>query len=148
METKDTEMGKVRVEIEVINSTDDDIVQKGLIPANQVRRATLSALVDTGATILVLPQDVIERLGLPVLRRVRTRIASGEILACNVYGSAKLKVQGRIVGTDVLGGPPGVPALLGQVPLELLDFVVDSKNGRLLPNPESPDPEMALVDIL
>jgi len=29
-----------------------------------------------------------------------------------------------------------VPNLLGQIPLEYLDFVVDSKNRKLIPNPE------------
>jgi len=28
-----------------------------------------------------------------------------------------------------------------------LDFLVDSKNQKLIPNPESPDPDMALVDV-
>ena len=31
--------------------------------------------------------------------------------------------------------PENVPNLLGQVPLEVLDFVVDSKSHKLIPNP-------------
>jgi hypothetical protein len=41
-----------------------------------------------------------------------------------------------------------LPPLLGQIPLESLDFVIDPRNQRLAPNPESPDPEMALMEIL
>jgi hypothetical protein len=63
-----------------------------------------------------------------------------------IYGSAKLRVLNREVTVDVLSAPIGVPALLGQIPLEGLDFVVDLKNQRLIPNPAAPDPEMALVE--
>ena len=36
--------------------------------------------------------------------------------------------------------------LLGQIPLEAMDFIVDPKSGELMPRPESPD--MPLIDIL
>jgi len=35
------------------------------------------------------------------------------------------------------------PNLLGQIPLEYLDFVVDSKNRKLIPNPEHGDKQMS-----
>jgi hypothetical protein len=36
---------------------------------------------------------------------------------------------------DVVALPEGSPVLIGQVPLELLDFVVDPENQRLIGNP-------------
>ena len=36
-----------------------------------------------------------------------------------------------------------VPDLLGQIPLELLDFVVDAKNRKLIPNPDHGDKQMS-----
>lgn len=36
-----------------------------------------------------------------------------------------------------------VPNLLGQIPLEYLDFVVDSKNRKLIPNPAHGDKQMS-----
>ena len=35
------------------------------------------------------------------------------------------------------------PNLLGQNPLAYLDFVVDSKNRKLIPNPEHGDKQMS-----
>ena len=35
------------------------------------------------------------------------------------------------------------PPTLGQIPLEDLDFVVDSKNQKLIPNPEHGDQQMS-----
>jgi predicted aspartyl protease len=141
-------MGKVAVEIEVRNDGDEALVRAGHLRVDQVRRVTLEALVDTGATMLVLPDDLIQRLGLPVVRAVKSRLANGQIMSSTLYGSAKLTVLGRAVTVDVLGVPAGAPALLGQIPLEGLDFVVDPKGQRLMPNPASPDPAMALVDLL
>jgi len=48
----------------------------------------------------------------------------------------RLTIQGRSCNVDVLEVPDGVPALVGQIPLEFLDFVVDPKNRRLIGNPE------------
>ena len=36
---------------------------------------------------------------------------------------------------DVIEVPESVPNLLGQVPLDGLDLVVDSKGRKLIPNP-------------
>lgn len=36
---------------------------------------------------------------------------------------------------DVIEIPESLPNLLGQVPLEVLDLVVDSKRRKLVPNP-------------
>ncbi|MBC7106582.1 MAG: hypothetical protein H5T97_11640, partial [Firmicutes bacterium] len=35
-------------------------------------------------------------------------------------------------------GPPGSEPLLGQIVLERLDLLVDPREGRLVPRPESP----------
>jgi len=43
--------------------------------------------------------------------------------------------MGRKEIVDVIGIPESVPNLLGQIPLEVLDFVVDSKGQKLIPNP-------------
>jgi len=141
-----TKMGKVVEPIEVWNDQDEGLARAGHLAPNQVRRASLEALVDTGANMLVLPEDIIEKLGLPAVRKVKTRFGDGHVVERTIYGSAKLRVLNREVTVDVLSAPIGVPALLGQIPLEGLDFVVDLKNQRLIPNPAAPDPEMALVE--
>ena len=44
--------------------------------------------------------------------------------------------MGRRENFDVVEVPESVPNLLGQVPLEVLDLVVDSRKQKLIPNPE------------
>ena len=52
-----------------------------------------------------------------------------------MYGTVRLTVQGRDCTCDAVGVPDDCPVLIGQVPLELLDFVVDPGGQRLIGNP-------------
>jgi hypothetical protein len=63
---------------------------------------------------------------------VTTSAGTGE---ASRYDAVRLTVQGRDCTVDVLEVPDEVPALLGQIPLELLDFVVDPVSRRLIGNP-------------
>ena len=50
-------------------------------------------------------------------------------------GAVRLTVQSHDCTVDVSELPDECPVLIGQVPLELLDFVVDPAGQRLLGNP-------------
>ena len=55
----------------------------------------------------------------------------------------RLEVQGRHGDFNVVDIGENLPNLLGQIPLEYLDFVVDAKNRKLIPNPEHGDKQMS-----
>jgi predicted aspartyl protease len=134
--TEVAEMGRVVVPAVVENLFDQMDLAKGRITADQIRRIEISeALVDTGATYLCLPASEIAKLGLTPLTERTIRRANGPRTA-KIYGPVKLLVQDRYCNTDVLELPEDVPVLIGQVPLELMDFVVDPPNRRLIGNPE------------
>ncbi|MDZ4683649.1 MAG: retropepsin-like aspartic protease [Planctomycetaceae bacterium] len=129
------DMGRVVVSATVENLGDLLKVHEGLLPAAAVRRISIDeALVDTGATTLCLPSSLVAQLGLVSFGERVSMTSSGPRKA-KIYGSAKLTVQGRDCNVDVVELPDGVPALIGQVPLELLDFVVDPPGRRLIGNP-------------
>ena len=137
--TKDAEMGKVVVELELINAEDETLNRHGHLKAEQIRRIKIPALVDTGATGLSLSEDTIQKLGLSVIKEVTSHFANGQSAKRKVYGSVTINVMGRSAITWVVANPKNVPALMGQVPLELLDLMVDPRNQRLVPgHPESP----------
>ncbi len=52
-----------------------------------------------------------------------------------MYGALKLTVQGRDCLVEVAELPDECPVLIGQIPLEALDFVVDPIGQRLIGNP-------------
>ncbi len=129
-------MGKVLVEAKVENVVDLYLARNGAIAESDVRRVEVaSALVDTGATTLAMPAAMIRQLGLEPLRTRQARTTAG-LVTLKVYGAARLTIQGRDCTVDVTELPDDCPVLIGQVPLELLDFVVDPGRRRLIGNPE------------
>jgi predicted aspartyl protease len=128
-------VGRVETEATIENFGDVWDVHRGTLPADQVRRVTVpDALVDTGATLLSLPTAMIRQLGLVQTgtKRVRSATGFGETA---MYGAVRLTVQGRFCTMDVLEVPDGLPVLIGQIPLEHLDFVVDPRGQKLIGNP-------------
>ena len=128
-------MGRVLTEATFENLRDLWDAQRGLISDQEVRRVKLTdALVDTGATLLSLPTPMIRQLGLENSgsKRVTSSMGGGE---ANLYSAVRLTIQGRSCTMDVMEVPDGVPALIGQIPLEHLDFVVDLRSRTLIGNP-------------
>ncbi len=135
-------LGKVIISAKIENLGDLEDVFKGRISLDQVRRLELDdALVDTGASTLSLPKRLIDRLGLRLLGERQARAANG-MATFGKYSTVRLTVQGRDCALDVAEVADGCPALFGVIALEMLDFVVDPKNQRLIGNPEHGGVEM------
>ena len=129
------EMGRVLTEVKVENVVELFMAQKGLMPDDQVHRLTVpDALVDTGATTFALPTGLIQQLGLAKVTEKRATTGSGPAMF-SIYGPVRITIQDRFMTTDVNEVPDGSPALVGQIPLEALDFVIDLQGRRLIPNP-------------
>lgn len=106
----------------------------------------VEAVIDTGATMLVLPQSIVEELHLRKMREVSVRYANNKAEVKPIYGVVTVEIQGRAGEFNVLGEPDGSQPLVGQVVLEQLDLVVQSSTRKVIPNPRSP--EMPMVEIL
>ena len=132
--------------IKLTNSYDEDRVAGGYWRPEQVRSVEIEALVDTGATMLILPADVVERLGLKEEGRRRVRYANGKTDEVPWVGGVRLTILGREMIASALVEPAGTMALIGQIPLEELDLLVDPKARTLRVNPASPD--APLLDLL
>jgi predicted aspartyl protease len=129
-------MGKVLVAAKIENLADLLKVRDGALSAEQVRLVNVGdALVDTGATMLSLPRRLIAQLGLQ-RHRTRTARTSAGVVSFGIYEPVRLTVQERDCVIEVAEVPDDCPPLIGQVPLELLDFVIDPVHGRLIGNPD------------
>ena len=127
-------MGKIVEKVKLTNLFDES------------KSVELEAVVDTGATMLVLPQDVVDRLDLRKIRDARVRYANNRTELKEIYGVVTIEILGRTGNFDVLAEEAGSQPLIGQVVLEVLDLVVDPKARKLIPNPSSP--EIPTVEIL
>ena len=128
-------MGRVVTEALLENLQGLYAVRQGSRSPDEARSLRSSdALVATGATMLALPTSSIRQLGLTQhpTRRVTTSAGPAEAA---VYGAVRLTIVGRSCTLDVLEVPDGLPALIGQIPLGNLDFVVDPQSRTLSGNP-------------
>lgn len=133
--SQDFDMGRVVVAARIENLGDCYAAQKGSISEDEVRTLQVeNALIDTGCTMVGLPTRYIRELGLmPQYRRpIRGATGSGET---TVYAAVRLTIQDRSCSPDVFEVPDDLPVLIGQVPLEQLDFIVDPKAQKLIGNP-------------
>jgi predicted aspartyl protease len=138
-------MGKVVVPAKIENLDDLFRVQTGDRSEAEVRGVEVTdALIDTGAFGLLMPLRMVNHLGLTPVRTRMSRTISGQ-LAITTFRAVRLTIQGRDCITDVSGIADHLPVIIGQIPLESMDWVVDVKGQRLIGNPEHGGEEM--VDI-
>ena len=139
-------MGKVHTTLTIVNRADQVLVENGFWSEEQIRSITLKqVLVDTGATTLCLPSNLIHQLGLKLLKEVPVATAMG-ITTAHIYQDAKICLYGREGTFECLELPGGQDPLLGVIPLEMLGLEPDLKNQalRVLPT-ESVDTYLTIL---
>ena len=132
-------LGEIVTRIELENATERGNVRLGLGEESSVRRTVVDGLVDTGAVMLLLPQNVVERLGLPMHGKVIVSYADERKEERAVAGPVGIRIGNRAMNTDCVVGPPLSEPLIGQIVLGGLDLIADCTNRTVGPRPESPD---------
>ena len=131
-------MGDVYVEVELENYADRVLAEEGHLKEREMRSQKVKVLADTGSTMLVLPEDLVNALGLKRQGKVIVTYADERKEERDTAGVVTVGVGKRSMETRCVVSPPGSEPLLGQIILEELDLMVDSKEGKLVPKPESP----------
>lgn len=103
------------------------------------RSLETEALVDTGAGLFYLQTSLIKKLGLRQIDTIRSRTMSNPLEERRVCSPVELHIAGRTGIFRVIEIPDALPNLVGQIPLEELDLVVDSRKRKVVPNPEHPE---------
>ena len=110
-------MGFIHVDVEVSN------------PANPDVSESVRVMVDTGATLSILPSSMLERLGIQRLSRRRFRGFGGVVT--REVGGAYIGYDDEIASVTVVFGSEDDPPILGVTALEVLGFTVDPVKGSL-----------------
>ena len=110
-------MGFIHIDVDVAN------------PANPDVSESVRVLVDTGATLSILPEDMLDRLGIRRIQKRRLRGFGGTVT--RDIGIAAMSYDGAESGVTVVFGAMGDPPIMGVTALETLGFEVDPVNGRL-----------------
>src|SRR4051812_1633427 len=128
---KEPKMGRFSVEVELTNDEDLIRAKHGTIPAQQVRRARVRGVVDSGATRLVIPESLVQQLGLSLSGSLKVRYADGRAGEGSIAERVRLRYGGRESVFNAIVEPARDSVLIGAIVLEDLDFIVDCTAGRL-----------------
>ena len=132
-------MGKIKEKIKLTNFADLKMAERSFIPFEEVRSLELEMIVDTGSAMTVIGEDVAKQLGLkktsPIIMQRSGDSAQKHFKDYGIF----IEFEGRDCVTDCIILEKGVTPLLGQIPLIEMDFLIDLKNQKLIPNPESFD---------
>lgn len=136
-------MGRINVEVALANNSDVQMAARGALAADKVRRVRLPGLVDTGASHLVLPKNVVEQLGLPDLGTAPVRYADQRRKHCRVVDQVQVELLGRRGTFKAVVEPARTDVLIGAIVLEDLDLLPDCRTQTLQPR----DPKQAIYEI-
>ena len=95
------------------------------------------ALADTGSVFLCIPEHVRLQLKLEVLERREVKLADGSRASYPYVGPLVVRFKNRtgFMGALVLGDE----VLLGAIPMEEMDLVVNPRDRTVDVNPDSPN---------
>ena len=132
-------MGLTYARIELVNADDQALVRRMLLPESKVRKARIKALVDSGASSLAINEKIQEKLGLPLFRTGLAELADGSKISVNVVGPVSVRFKNRATVPYAHVLPRKAEPLLGAIPMEDMDLVINPKKQMLDVNPASPD---------
>ena len=115
--------------MKLANGDDEEQVRRGLSTVDGVRTAEVEAIVSTRVTMLVLPEDVVSRLGLEPRGHRKVRYSDGRIATLPWVAGIRITILGRDTIVNALVDTAGTTPVVGHVPLTALDLHVDPESG-------------------
>jgi clan AA aspartic protease len=111
-------MGLIYAEIELINGGDIELARRNIIGQEEVKRIHVNALVDTGAYMLCINENIQEQLQLPVVEKRKAQMADGSIVEYDVVAPVEIKFKNRRSSVSAMVLPGDSEPLLGSIPIE------------------------------
>jgi clan AA aspartic protease len=124
-------MGVTFAEITLKNSSDEVKAREGLIEEHDVRMVTVQAVVDTGAMSLVINEDLQQKLGVKTVKKRFAQIANGQRVPCEETDPVDIIWKDRDISLRAVVIPGARAVLLGAIPLENLDLMVNPVTQEL-----------------
>jgi clan AA aspartic protease len=102
----------------------------------EIEEIDANALVDSGAYDLCIPEVVVRQLKLEKVEERDITLADGRVVRVDYVGPIKIEVFGRHAFTG--GMVTGNQVLLGAIPMQAMDVLIDPRRHQLIPNPAHP----------
>ena len=123
-------MGLVYTDIILKNSIDVGVYRRGGIKEPEVRQTTVKAMVDTGCFTLVIPEEIRKELGLEiegedVVTLANETTSNLRFAICKITEPVTIYWKNRQTAAQAMVLPSAKEVLLGAIPLEGMDLIVD-----------------------
>jgi len=124
-------MGTVYAEITLKNTYDVGACARGLIPEPEIRQTTVQAVVDTGATTLIINEELRRQLGLEVQETKWATMANDTKDMVKIVDPVEVHWKNRKMTCQPWVISDSGEILLGAIPLEDMDLIVDPARQTL-----------------
>jgi len=124
-------MGTFFEEITLENVVDRGMFNRGYIKEDKIRTLTVQAMPDTGAWTLVINENAREKLGLTIEGETISSLADGKTASYPITESVKIMWKDRNITLPAIVINEAVDILLGALPLEGMDLIVDPVRKQL-----------------
>jgi len=131
-------MGMVYADIELTNAFDLMKAEAGELPEGDIRRMTVRMLVDSGCGTLAINNNIREQLGLRTREERAMQMADESVVTLDVVGPVELRFENRRSILEAVVLPGNAEPLLGAIPMQDMDVLVDPHRHRLIVNPDHP----------
>jgi clan AA aspartic protease len=118
-------MGLVYTDITLKNATDVGNVRRGIMKEQDIHQTTVKAMVDTGCFTLIITEAVRQELGLDVVEEYDVTLANETTETCKVAEPVEVHWKNRHDVVQAMVLPSAKEVLLGAIPLEGMDLIVD-----------------------
>ncbi len=126
-------MSRFEVDLVVANYEDIAAERTGRLRAEEVRRETIRGVVHSGAKHLVLPQKLVDHLGLPPAGTTNVRYADNRYAKRDFVEGVHVEIMRRHSTQRAIVEPKREVALIGAFVVEDLDFLIDCRKQKLIP---------------
>ena len=138
-------MGLVYAEIELVSSVDRELFRRGFITEEAIHKVQVRALVDSGAYQMVISDHIKKQLDLQVIEERLVTLADESERLAEIVGPIEVHFKNRMTLTSAVVLPGTKEVLLGSIPMEDLDVVIDPKRQTLEVNPANPNIPVTIV---
>ncbi|MDR1352780.1 MAG: clan AA aspartic protease [Treponema sp.] len=125
-------MGHVKTQIILKNLDDAKQAKKGKLLKREIRQAEVEVMVDTGATTLIINEDLFQQLGLDAMEEREITFANDAKEICKLTDPVEIHWEDRSIAMPALVVKGASEILLGVLPLEGMDLMVDPVHQRLV----------------
>jgi len=131
-------LGLVYAEIELFNTGDIEMVNRGFLKAEEIRKAKVRALVDSGAYMLCINEQIVNQLGLRFIMKQTAQLANVATEEVAIVGPVEVKFINRSTSCRAMVILGDNEILLGAIPMEDMDVIIDLRDQQLKLPPVRP----------